>query len=76
MANPVKVPAIDKFVELKKSQPAVGIGEFIVNALSCNPEDLYIVLLHMKDDVLVRRIEAFLQKVQQVVKGAQKMGSF
>lgn len=62
MANPVKVPAIDKFVELKKSQPAVGIGELIVNALSCNPEDLYIVLLHMKDDVLVRRIEAFLQK--------------
>ncbi len=57
MANPVKVPAIDKFVELKKSQPAVGIGEFIVNALSCNPEDLYIVLLHMKD------IEAFLQDV-------------
>ena len=77
MANPVKVSATEEFAALKKEYPASRIGEFIINALDCNPEDLHVVLFHMEDDVLVRRIKASLEgHDQQVVKSAQKMGSF
>ncbi len=59
MVQGTKPSLIEELVTIKKSHPNLRIGQLIVNAINCDPDDLSAVLFYMDDATLIRHLKSF-----------------